>query len=195
MNAPGLPPESALTTNLPWLAGRYQLLDQLGQGGMGAVYRARDVTLGRLVAVKVLPAGKLADPDAVTRFQREAVALARLSHPNIVQAHDSGQDGERHFLVMELVEGQSLATVLAEQGKVAPTRAAAIGRQAAAALSHAHHSGLIHRDVKPSNLLLMTDGTVKLLDLGLARFLQDHIGNASLTRAGAGMGTPDYCAP
>jgi hypothetical protein len=191
MNAP----EPALTTNVPMLAGRYQLLDQLGQGGMGAVFRALDVSLGRHVAVKVLPAGKLADADAVARFRREAMALARLSHPGIVQAHDSGQDGERHFLVMELVEGRSLAAILAEQGRIAPTRAADVGHQAARALGHAHKSGLIHRDVKPSNLLLMADGTVKLLDLGLARFLQDQLGDASLTHTGAGMGTPDYCAP
>jgi hypothetical protein len=195
MNAPGLPPESAPTTAVPLLAGRYQLLEPIGQGGMGQVFRARDVGLGRQVAVKVLPAGKLSDRDAVARFRREALALARLSHPNIVQAHDSGQDGEQHFLVMELVEGRSLAALLAEQGKVAATTAADVGHQAARALEHAHRSGLIHRDVKPSNLLRTADGTVKLLDLGLARFLQDQVGDASLTRAGAGMGTPDYCAP
>jgi hypothetical protein len=193
MNAHGSPQES--TTAAPLLAGRYQLLDHLGQGGMGAVFRARDRNLGRDVAVKILPAGKLTDSEAVARFRREALALARLSHPGIVQAHDSGQDGDQHFLVMELVEGRSLAAVLAEQGKVSPTRAADIGHQAARALGHAHRSGLVHRDVKPSNLLLLPDGTVKLLDLGLARFLQDQVGDASLTRAGAGMGTPDYCAP
>jgi hypothetical protein len=195
MSSTGPSSEPALTADAPLLAGRYQLLEPIGQGGMGTVYRARDVTLNRPVAVKVLPAGKLADPDAVARFRREATALARLSHPNIVQAHDSGADGERHFLVMELVEGRSLAAVLAAEGKVAPTRAAGYAHQAARALHHAHRSGLIHRDVKPSNLLLMPDGTVKLLDLGLARFLQDQVGDASLTRAGAGMGTPDYCAP
>src|SRR5262249_18380952 len=127
--------------------------------------------------------------------QREAKALARLSHPGIIQAHDSGEDGERHFLVMELVEGRSLARELADEGRVAPTRAADHAHQAALALHHAHRNGRIQRDVKPSNLLLSADGQVKLLDLGLARFLQDQVGDGTLTRAGSGMGTPDYAAP
>src|SRR4051794_14984681 len=131
MSPPGPPPESLHTTDPPLLAGRYRLLDPLGQGGMGAVFRARDMTLNRDVAVKVLSAGKLADAEAIARFRREAQALARLSHGNIVQAHDSGQDGEQHFLVMELVQGRSLAAVLAEQGKLAPTRAADVAHQAA----------------------------------------------------------------
>jgi serine/threonine-protein kinase len=104
MNADRPPSETRPTVDAPLLAGRYLLLDQLGQGGMGTVFRARDTTLDRPVAVKVLPEGKLADTDAVARFRREARALARLSHPHIVQALDSGQDGEQHFLVMELVE-------------------------------------------------------------------------------------------
>ena len=118
-----------------------------------------------------------------------------MSHPGIIQAFDSGEDGDKHFLVMELVEGVSLARELAESGRIAPSCAADFAHQAALALHHAHQNGLIHRDVKPSNLLRTTDGRVKLLDLGLARFLQDQIGDASLTAEGSGMGTPDYAPP
>ena len=189
------PPDVAATTDVPLLAGRYQLLGQLGEGGMGVVYRARDAKLDRHVAVKILPAGKLHDAEAVARFQREARALARLCHPGIIQAYDSGEDGDKHFLVMELVEGRSLAAELADRGRISPSRAADYAHQAALALQHAHQHGLVHRDVKPSNLLLAADGCIKLLDLGLARFLQDQIGDGTLTREGSGMGTPDYAAP
>jgi hypothetical protein len=188
-------PDAQVTAPVLLLAGRYQLLDKLGQGGMGAVFHARDTQLDRHVAVKLLPADSIHDADAVARFHREARALARLSHPGIIQAFDHGADGDRHFLVMEFVEGRSLAEVLRDQGRVAPPRAADFAYQAALALRHAHRSGLVHRDVKPSNLLLSADGRLRLLDLGLARFLQDQIGDAGLTREGAGLGTPDYCPP
>jgi hypothetical protein len=188
-------PHVPATTDVPLLAGRYQVFDKLGEGGMGAVFRARDVKLDRHVALKMLPSGSAPDPDAVARFRREAKALARLTHPGIIQAYDSGDEGGRPFLVMELVEGRSLSAVLRDQGRVAPARAADFVYQAALALHHAHQNGLVHRDVKPSNLLLSADGRVRLLDLGLARFLQDQIGEASLTRTGTGMGTPDYCPP
>jgi nitrous oxidase accessory protein NosD len=188
-------PDNPATTAVPLLAGRYQVLEQLGQGGMGTVFRARDAKLDRPVALKMLPQGSAPDADAVARFKREAKALARLSHAGIIQAYDSGEEGGRPFLVMELVEGRSLAAVLREQGRVAPARAADFAYQAALALQHAHQHGLVHRDVKPSNLLLSADGRVRLLDLGLARFLQDQIGEAQLTRTGTGMGTPDYCPP
>jgi serine/threonine protein kinase len=180
---------------MPLLAGRYQVLDKLGEGGMGEVFRARDTKLDRAVAVKMLPSGCAPDREAVARFQREARALARLAHPGIIQAHDSGEEAGRPFLVMELVEGRSLAAVLREQGRIAPARAADFAYQAALALHHAHQNGLVHRDVKPSNLLLSSDGRLRLLDLGLARFLQDQIGEAQLTRTGMGLGTPDYVAP
>jgi serine/threonine protein kinase len=189
------PPDDQATTDVPLLAGRYHVLEQLGQGGMGAVFRARDAKLDRAVALKMLPEGSAPDADAVARFRREARALARLSHPGIIQAYDSGQDGGRLFLVMELVESRTLAALLREQGRVAPARAADFAYQAALAMHHAHRSGLVHRDVKPSNLLLSAHGRVRLLDLGLARFLQDQIGEAHLTRTGTGMGTPDYCPP
>ncbi len=207
------------------VAGRYQILQKLGEGGMGAVYKARDSKLDRVVALKVLPAGRLNDADAVARFQREAKALARLGHPHIIQAYDSGDDRGRHFLVMEFVEGIALDKVLRQYGALAPTLAADLIYQTALGLAHAHERGLIHRDVKPANVLVaglvspapaipagvgptvdfadtpapvrLKPGaaSVKLLDLGLARFLQDQLGDAQLTQEGAGMGTPDYMAP
>jgi serine/threonine protein kinase len=191
-----MPPDeqAGATTALEQL-GRYQLLGKLGQGGMGTVYLANDTRLDRRVAVKVLPPESVYNPDAVARFQREAKALAKLSHPGIVQAFDSEEDNGRHFLVMEYVEGQSLLDVLKRDGRIAPTYAADYIHEAATALQHAHDKGLVHRDLKPSNLLLSAGGQIKILDLGLARFLQDQIGDPSKTREGMGMGTPDYAAP
>ncbi len=197
------------------LAGRYRILDKLGEGGMGAVYKAHDTHLDRDVAVKVLPPRSVNDADAVARFQREARALARLSHPNIIQAYDSGEDRGRPFLVMEYVAGVNLSALLRERGAVPPTLAADLIYQAALGLQHAHEKGLVHRDLKPANLLwssastlpgsgstpssatpaALGKGIVKILDLGLARFLQDQLGDSQLTREGAGIGTPDYMAP
>jgi serine/threonine protein kinase len=183
------------TPDLPGQLGRYRVLRKLGQGGMGAVYLAHDDKLDRHVALKVLPPQSINDPDAVARFQREAKALAKLHHPGIVQAHDSGDADGQHFLIMEYVEGTDLKSLLREKGPIAPTAAADYVHQAALALQHAHEQGLVHRDLKPSNLLLTHDGYVKILDLGLARFLQDQISDTGLTREGVGMGTPDYAAP
>jgi hypothetical protein len=175
--------------------GRYRILQKLGQGGMGDVYLAHDGKLDRRVALKVLPAERISDQDAIARFQREAKALAKLSHPGIVQAFDSEEDQGRHFLVMEYVEGQSLADLLKEKRRVGPTLAAEYVRQAALALQHAHERGLVHRDLKPSNLLLTPAGRIKVLDLGLARFLQDQVADPGRTREGTALGTPDYMAP
>jgi serine/threonine protein kinase len=177
------------------VAGRYRILEQLGAGGMGTVYRAQDTKLDRLVALKVLPDHMVNDPGAVARFQREARALAKVSHSAIVQAHDTDEDRGRQFLVMEYVEGTNLSQVLKERGRIPPTLAADYIHQAAQGLRHAHDKGLVHRDLKPSNLLLTPERQVKILDLGLARFLQDQLGEAGLTREGFGLGTPDYMAP
>jgi len=210
------------------IAGRYRVLEKLGEGGMGAVYKAHDTQLDRDVAVKVLPGHHLNDADAIARFQREARALAKLSHPNIIQAYDNGEDKGRHFLVMEYVEGASLAAILRERGAIPPPLAADMIYQAALGLQHAHARGLVHRDLKPANLLwsavrslvdsrtppandqsrplpevttsysshdALARGVVKILDLGLARFLQDQLGSSQLTKEGIGVGTPDYMAP
>jgi serine/threonine protein kinase len=187
--------EKAMLPLTPEQLGRYLLLSQLGQGGMGTVYLAQDTKLDRRVAIKILPAQSVNDPGALARFQREARALAKLSHPGIVQAFDSDSAEGRHFLVMEYVEGKSLADLLKAPSRVGPPRAADYIHQAALALQHAHEKGLVHRDLKPSNLLLTGADEIKILDLGLARFLQDQIGDPSLTREGAGLGTPDYAAP
>ena len=177
------------------IADRYEVREQLGAGGMGEVYLARDRQLDRDVAIKVLPARMVPDPDAIARFEREAKAMARLSHPNIVQAFDAGSDGGKHFLVMEHVDAANLSQRLRESGKIEPPLAADFAYQTALGLDHAHGKGLIHRDLKPSNLLVTKDGTVKVLDMGLAKFAQDQIDDESITVAGAGLGTPDYMAP
>jgi serine/threonine protein kinase len=177
------------------LARRYRLIRQLGAGAMGTVYQAEDIKLQRMVAIKVLPQSSIPDPEAVARFRREARALAQLSHASIVQAYDEDEDGGRHFLVMEFVEGQTLSALLKRHGQIAPTRAASYGWHAAQGLAHAHERGLVHRDLKPSNLLITSGGEVKVLDLGLARFMLDQIGDGTLTSEGIGLGTPDYMAP
>lgn len=184
-----LPPDG------PVIAGRYHVVRPLGEGGMGSVFLARDAELDRDVAIKVLPGDRVTSTDTVKRFRREAQALARLSHPGIVQAFDVGEHDGKPFLVMEYVAGVNLADRLKASGPLPPTRAADVGHQVALALAYAHSQGLVHRDVKPGNLILTPEGRVKLLDLGLARFLQDHVGDGTRTREGAGMGTPDYSAP
>jgi WD40 repeat protein len=177
------------------LVERYQLLDKLGAGGMGVVYRARDERLDRTVAVKSLPPSRLPDDGAVRRFQREARVLARLSHPNIVAVHDVGEDRGRQFLVMEYVEGVTLAALIKDKGRLPVAEAAEYARQAALGLAHAHAQGMVHRDIKPANLMVTRAGDVKILDLGLAGFLQDQIAPGELTRENAALGTPDYMAP
>jgi eukaryotic-like serine/threonine-protein kinase len=178
------------------ISGKYKLLEMLGAGGMGAVYLCEHVFMRRLVALKVLPVDKLQDSSALERFYREARAAGALDHPNIVRAHDIDHDGNLHFLVMEFVEGSSLQEIVSKHGPMDVTRACHYIRQAALGLHHAHEAGLVHRDVKPGNLLLDRSGTVKVLDLGLARFFNVHKDN--LTEKyddGSVMGTADYLAP
>jgi serine/threonine protein kinase len=183
------------------LAGKYQLLELLGVGGMGAVYLCEHTFMHRLVAVKVLPMDKIAtDKTAVDRFYREARAAAALDHPNIVHAYDIDQADGLHFLVLEFVDGRSLQEIVARyaEGKrfFDPVRAAYCIAQAAAGLAHATQMGLVHRDIKPGNLLLDRDGTVKILDMGLARFF-DHRHDDLTLRFDDGciLGTADYLAP
>jgi serine/threonine protein kinase len=180
---------------LPDHLGQYRLQEKLGQGGMGAVYRALHTRLKRPVALKVLPAQLLHDERAVARFRREMEAVGKLDHPNIIRASDAGEDASWHFLVMELVEGVDLARLSMLLGPLPVADACEVARQAASALQHAHQHGLVHRDIKPSNLLLTSSGEVKLLDLGLARFYGEQSISEVLTATGAVMGTPDYMAP
>jgi serine/threonine-protein kinase len=173
------------------IAERYSLRERLAVGGMGEVHLATDDRLGRLVAVKVLAAGFADSPDFVERFRREALTAAALSHPNIAQVYDYGVDGDSHFIVMEYAEGQDLAHVIREHGRLTPSDAVRIAEQVCAALGAAHRAGVVHRDIKPGNVIVRPDGTVKVTDFGIARAL----GQASLTDTGTVMGTAAYVAP
>jgi hypothetical protein len=173
--------------------GPYEILGKLGKGGMGAVYRARHIELGRVVALKVLPVDQM-DEVRVARFRKEVRAIGQLDHPNIVVAYDAGVAHGVHFLVMELVDGQDLARVIERHIRLCPADACEAVRQAAVALQHAFERGLVHRDVKPNNLMLDRDGRVRLLDLGLARVTGEAAGDA-LTAQGMVIGTADYLAP
>jgi WD40 repeat protein len=186
--APALPPELAAHP-------RYQVEKLLGVGGMGAVYRAYHRVMGRPVALKVINQILTTKPAMVERFAREGKAAARLSHPNIVTAFDAEQAGPTHFLVMEYVEGTDLGRLVAEQGPLAVDRACDYVRQAALGLQHAFENGMVHRDVKPHNLMLTPGGQVKILDFGLARFASEAASEAGVTASGTVLGTVDYIAP
>jgi sugar lactone lactonase YvrE len=180
--------------------GPYEVLSLLGAGGMGEVYRARDTRLGREVAVKVLPPGFSEDPDRRARFEREAQAVAALSHPNVVAIHDTGVHDEQTFVVMELLSGQTLRERLTS-GAVPVRKAVDIAVQIARGLGAAHGKGLVHRDLKPENVFLLDDGQVKILDFGLARQTAREPGHSGATQTvaatdpGTVMGTIGYMAP
>jgi serine/threonine-protein kinase len=179
------------------LSGRYELGDRLGTGGMSNVYLATDLTLERTVAVKILAEHLSDDERFVARFRREALAVAKLIHPNIVQVYDTGIDEGRHYIVMEYVEGRSGAQILQRQGPVSAETAAEAGIQACAGLDYAHRRGIIHRDVKPGNLMVVGGPvgggamTVKLTDFGIARALAQ----TRITQVGSVVGTAAYLAP
>jgi len=174
------------------LTDRYQITSHLARGGMADVYEGRDTLLNRKVAIKVLHSQYSADEAFVKRFRREAQAAANLSHPNIVGIYDWGQAQNTYFIVMELVVGRSLRDVLKSEGALLARRATEITAEVAAALSVAHQAGLVHRDVKPGNILLAKDGTVKVTDFGIARAWDD---SQELTRTGAVIGTATYFSP
>lgn len=186
-------------TKAPPKLGPYQLLAKLGEGGMGAVFKARHEHLEKIVAIKVLPKKAMQDAGAVARFRREMKAVGALHHPNIVGAHDAGEQQGTHFLVMEYVEGKDLSSLIKQHGPVTIAQAISYMQQAAKGLAFAHSKNIVHRDIKPANLLVDGDGTVKILDLGLARLDDGGLANAEaqqgLTQTGQVMGTVDYMAP
>jgi len=176
--------------------GAYQIVDRLGAGGMGEVYRARDRRLGREVALKVLPAAKL-NRESLQRFLQEGRSASRVNHPNIVAIHDVGEQDGIPYLVMEYVVGKPLSEAIPPAGWPAAV-VLDYGRQMAAALAKAHAAGIVHRDLKPGNLMLTPEGAIKVLDFGLAKqsFAEaDDETAAAATQAGAILGTAAYMAP
>jgi serine/threonine-protein kinase len=177
--------------------GAYLLLERLGQGGMGQVFKAHHQFMNRIVALKIIRAEFLANPEIIRRFHQEVRAVAQLNHPNIVTAYDAACLGDLHFLVMEYVEGIDLARLLKQRGPLPIAQACDFARQVALGLQHALEKGLVHRDIKPGNLMVTPQGVVKILDLGLARLRADQDSEAmtALTKEGAVLGTSDYMAP
>ncbi|MGO9111808.1 MAG: protein kinase domain-containing protein [Thermoguttaceae bacterium] len=188
------------------ILGEYELIEELGHGGMGTVYKALHTKLDRVVALKVLTTGRTQDPRAIARFEREMKAIGKLDHHQIVRAYDAREIDSTPVLVMEYIEGLDLAEIVRRLGAVSVRDACAMARQAALGLQYVHEHGLVHRDVKPSNLMLTPQGVVKILDLGLARFHLDQsppekttgtgqtVGS-EMTGADQAMGTADYMAP
>lgn len=192
--------EQLLAGRTTMFLGKYKLLERIGKGGMGAVYKAEHTVMGRTVALKVMAQALLNNTTAVARFHREVQAAAALNHPNIVSAYDADCVDKTHFLVMEYVRGRELKNWLDERGPLPIAWTCECIRQTALGLQHAHEHGMVHRDIKPSNLLVTSDSpdgppVVKILDMGLARFVSSTKEDGGLTQSGQLMGTPDYIAP
>lgn len=175
--------------------GKYKLLGHIGTGGMSSVYLAEHLLLRRQRAIKVLPKSRVGDSSYLGRFHREAQATASLEHPNVVRAYDVDNEGDTHYLVMEYVKGRDLQNIVTEQGGLSYEKAADYIAQAARGLAYAHREGLIHRDVKPANLLVDEEGVVKILDLGLALISEDENPSLTLLHNENVLGTADYLAP
>jgi serine/threonine protein kinase len=172
------------------VSGRYRVLRKLGGGGMADVYLCEDLTLGRRVALKVLLQRFLSDPTFVERFRREAKSAAGLNHPNLVSIYDWGEVDGTYFIVMEYVEGETLKELIRRQGRLGGNDAVRIGLQLLAAIEFAHREGIVHRDIKPQNVMLDRGGNVKVMDFGIAR-----AGDSGMTEAGSILGTAQYLAP
>lgn len=173
------------------LANRYRLTEQIGMGGMAIVYRAVDLRTGHNVAVKVLRPEYNEDSEFISRFQREAEAASKMTHHNIVNLLDVGMDGENRYLVMEYVQGKTLKTVIQERGKLSPALAGQIAIRILSALEHAHRNGIVHRDIKPQNILVHADGHIKVADFGIARIAN----SSTLTKGDNVMGSVHYFSP
>ncbi|MDP7277528.1 MAG: protein kinase [Planctomycetaceae bacterium] len=186
--------ETAAPSSHPQRIGPYAIVRLLGSGGMGSVYLASHQDTGQTVALKVLGQQHMADPHLLQRFQLEARAAQQLTHPNIVAVYEAATVDEISYIAQEFVDGIDIERLLQQRGRLTPARCLDIVRQVARALHHAHQQGIIHRDVKPSNLLITSDGTAKLADMGLARSV-DHTGDSRATMAGTVVGTVDYIAP
>src|SRR5437667_4924372 len=179
------------------MLGHYRIIEQIGAGGMGVVYRAHDEQLERDVAIKVLPAGTLVDEDARKRFRREALALAKLNHPNIATIFEFSSQNSTDYMVTEYVSGQTLDDKFAA-GTLSEKELVGLGIQLAQGLSAAHEHGIVHRDLKPANLRLTSDGRLKILDFGLAQLMShpNEVGmTATLTQSQEVTGTLPYMAP
>ena len=174
------------------IADRFELEELVGSGGMSTVFRARDLQLDRRVAIKILHERYIDDPEYVERFRREARAVARLSHPNIVTVIDRGDEGGRQYIVFEHVDGENLKELVTRTGRMSPRRALELAIPVADGLAFAHEHGLVHRDVKPQNVLLSSEGEVKVTDFGIARSLDVEHG---VTQTGTVLGTSEYLAP
>jgi serine/threonine protein kinase len=172
--------------------GNYDLVEKIAEGGMGAIYRGRHRVTGEVVAIKVMPPHMAANPVLLKRFEQEFRAASRLDHPNIVRALDYGETGSSPFLVMEFVEGESLGQRLERTGRMSEAEAIRLIAQVAQGLHRAHKQNLVHRDVKPDNILIRSDGVAKLADLGLVKETETDL---NLTKTGRGLGTPHFMAP
>lgn len=171
--------------------GRYEILDKLGEGAMGIVYRAKDSALGRVVALKVLSSEFGVEDELHKRFEREAEAIGRLNHPNIVQVYDLGEADGRLYMAMELLEGEDLRHLIERRVEIALADRVRILHEICDGLGYAHSRGVVHRDIKPANILVTSSGRVKILDFGLARVATRQ----TITRRGVILGTPDYMSP
>jgi serine/threonine-protein kinase len=170
---------------------RYELLDELGRGAMGIVYRAKDIELDEVVALKILPDNLSNNPEAVRRFKIEARSARRLAHPNIVRIHDIGEELGRKYISMEYIEGTDLKKIIRKHKKLDDSTVVKFAQQIADALGYAHSMGIVHRDIKPANIMITNDNRVKVADYGIAKMVE----STDATVAGAVIGTPLYMAP
>jgi serine/threonine-protein kinase len=184
--------ENRLGQQQPARVGGFEIMSRIGRGGMGAVYKARQVSMDRLVALKILPPTLAKDKEFIERFFREARALAKMNHPNIVQGIDVGVADKYYYFAMEYVDGETVQSILTRSGAIPEKQALHIAQQVAQALHHAFRNGLVHRDIKPENIIVTSGGVAKLCDLGLAKSLA---GDSSMTQTGLAVGTPHYISP